>query len=71
MSSDAKDDSPFEFVTHWPQGTPKNGYAVLEFWRREKAIGDEAQAQQRLREIVLHATTSSGEVAAAARCRSR
>lgn len=56
--------SSFEFITHWPQGTPKDGHAVLEFWRREKAIADEAQAQQRLREIVLHATTSEGEVAA-------
>ncbi len=53
----------FQFVTHWPQGTPKDGAAVLEFWRREKAIGDEAHAQQRLREVVLHACTEAGEVA--------
>jgi hypothetical protein len=53
----------FSFVTHWPQGTPKDGAAVLEFWRRENAIGDEAQAQQRLREVVLHACDEDGEVA--------
>ena len=59
------DPSPaaFHFVTHWPQGTPKDGAAVLEFWRREKAIGDEAHAQQRLREVVLHACNEAGEVA--------
>ena len=38
--------------------------AVLEFWRRENALGDEVQAQQRLREVVLHAVNASGEVAA-------
>jgi len=53
----------FNFVTHWPQGMPKDGAAVLEFWRRENAIGDEAQAQQRLREVVLHACAETGEVA--------
>lgn len=55
---------PFQFVTHWPQGTPKDGMAVLEFWRRENALGDEVQAQQRLREVVLHAVNASGEVTA-------
>lgn len=54
----------FQFIQHWPQGTPKDGNAVLEFWRREKAIVDEAQAQQRLREVVAHAVDGSGEVAA-------
>jgi hypothetical protein len=53
----------FHYVTHWPQGTPKDGAAALEFWRRENAIGDEAHAQQRLREIVLHACNEAGEVA--------
>jgi hypothetical protein len=56
--------APFHFVAHWPQGSAKDGMAVLEFWRREKALGDEVQAQERLREIVLHATDASGEVAA-------
>lgn len=54
----------FQFVTHWPQGTPKDGMAVLEFWRREKALVDEVQAQERLREVVLHAADANGEVAA-------
>ncbi|HEX6833565.1 MAG TPA: hypothetical protein VF132_08525 [Rudaea sp.] len=54
----------FAFVNHWPQGTPKDGHAVLEFWRSEKAIGDEAQAQERLRQVILHAIAPSGDVAA-------
>ncbi len=53
----------FDFIAHWPQGTPKDGAAVLEFWRRENAMGDEAKAQQRLREVVLHAVTDAGDVA--------
>jgi len=53
----------FRYITHWPQGTPKNGGAVLDFWRRENAIDDEAQAQQRLREVVSHVTDEAGEVA--------
>lgn len=53
----------FAFNTHWPQGTPKDGAAVLEFWRREKAIGDEVVAQERLREVVLHACDAAGAVA--------
>jgi hypothetical protein len=53
----------FQFIQHWPQGTPKDGAAVLDFWRRENAIADEAQAQQRLREVVMHTTDEAGEVA--------
>src|SRR5450432_2482706 len=61
--NEKKTPEAFNFVTHWPQGTPKDGAAVLEFWRRENAIGDEAKAQERLREVVMHACTGGGEVA--------
>jgi len=54
----------FEFVRHWPQGTPKDGMAVLDFWRREGALANEVVAQERLREVVLHAVDASGAVAA-------
>ena len=64
MNDSAVASTPFQFVTHWPNGTPKDGMAVLEFWRREKALVDEVQAQERLREVVLHATDANGEVAA-------
>ena len=62
MSEDSAP-SRFTYITHWPQGTPKDGAAVLEFWRRENAIDDEAQAQQRLREVVLHAVSDTGDIA--------
>jgi hypothetical protein len=64
MNDSAAASKPFHFVTHWPQGTPKDGMAVLEFWRSEKALVDEVQAQERLREVVLHAVTDAGETAA-------
>ena len=62
--NDAAAPVQFEFVRHWPQGTPKDGMTVLEFWRREGALVDEVQTQTRLREVVLHAATPSGEIAA-------
>jgi len=64
VNDSASAPSAFGFVTHWPQGTPKDGMAVLEFWRREKALDDDVQAQTRLREVVLHVVDAAGEVAA-------
>lgn len=61
--TDAATDTHFDYIAHWPQGTPENGEAVLAFWRRENAIGDEAQSKKRLSEIILHATTADGEIA--------
>lgn len=58
-----KTDEQFDYIDHWPQGTPKDGAAVLDFWRRENAIGDEAQSQQRLREVASHAIDEAGDVA--------
>ena len=37
---------------------------VLEFWRREHALDDEVKAQERLREVVMHATDAAGETTA-------
>lgn len=59
-------DTHFDFITHWPQGTPEQGEAVLAFWRRENAIGDETQAKKRLSEIVLHALAPDGGIAGVA-----
>ena len=55
--------SAFRYVAHWQTDLPDEGEAVLEFWRREKAIGDEAQSRQRLKEIVLHARDDNDEIA--------
>jgi len=54
---------PFSFVAHWQTDLPDEGEAVLAFWLKHKAIGDEAQARQRLKEIVLHARDGDGEIA--------
>ena len=53
----------FTFIEHWQKDDAENAEAVLAFWRRENAIGDETQAKKRLSEIVLHAVTADGEVA--------
>ena len=53
----------FQYVTHWQTDLPDEGEAVLQFWLKEKAIGDENQARQRLKEIVLHARDADGEMA--------
>ena len=53
----------FQYVAHWQTDLPEEGEAVLAFWLKEKAIGDEAQARQRLKEIVLHARDADGEMA--------
>ena len=53
----------FQYVAHWQTDLPEEAEAVLAFWLKEKAIGDEAQARQRLKEIVLHARDADGEMA--------
>jgi hypothetical protein len=53
----------FRYVAHWQTDLPDEGEAVLAFWRRENALGDETKAKQRLSEIVLHARNDSDEVA--------
>jgi hypothetical protein len=53
----------FQYVAHWQTDLPDENEAVLAFWRKEKAIADDASARKRLGEIVLHARTESGEVA--------
>ena len=53
----------FRYVAHWQTELPDEDEAVLAFWKRENAIGDEAQAKARLREIVLHARDETDEVA--------
>jgi hypothetical protein len=61
--TDAATDTHFDYIAHWPQGTPENAEVVLAFWRRENAIGDETQSKKRLSEIVLHVVGADGEVA--------
>lgn len=53
----------FQYVAHWQTDLPDENEAVLAFWRDEKAIGDETQARQRLKEVVVHARSADGDVA--------
>lgn len=53
----------FRYVAHWQTDLPDEAEAVLAFWRREQAIGDETQARARTREIVLHARDEAGDIA--------
>jgi len=40
--------SDFRYVAHWQTDLPEEAEAVLAFWKRENAIGQEDQARQRL-----------------------
>jgi hypothetical protein len=64
--TDAASSAQFTFVEHWQTENAENAEAVLEFWRRENAIGDEAQSKKRLSEIVLQARDANGAVAGVA-----
>ena len=56
----------FSFVTHWQTDAGDSADAVLEFWRHENAIGDEAQSKKRVAEVVVHARDRNGAVAGVA-----
>ena len=53
----------FRYVAHWQTDLPDEGEAVLAFWKRENAIGEESQARGRLKEIVVHARAENDEIA--------
>lgn len=56
-------ESAFEYVVDWPSIRPADADAVRAFWRSEGALTDEAQMDQRLQQIVLHALDADGRVA--------
>jgi hypothetical protein len=64
--TDAATAAQFTFVEHWQTENAENAEAVLEFWRRENAISDEASAKKRLSEVVLHACDRNGTIAGVA-----
>jgi len=51
-------------VTDWQALAPEAGAAIAAFWLREQAIGDAAAGEKRLPEVVAHALTEAGEIAA-------
>jgi hypothetical protein len=58
-------DSAFSFVTHWQKSELAGDDAkVVEFWKAEGALANDVKADERLRQVILHAETAEGEVAA-------
>ena len=58
-------DSAFSFVPHWQLGELVDSDAkVVEFWKSEGALANDVKADERLRQVILHAETADGEVAA-------
>lgn len=55
--------SHFTFVPHWKEEHAENNELVSAFWKREGALENDAQAKERLAQVVLHATDANGEVA--------
>ena len=53
----------FRFVDDWPAVQPDAADAVRAFWKREGAFDGEAQMDQRLPQLVMHACSDDGEVA--------
>jgi hypothetical protein len=54
----------FRIVTDWQTLAPDGSAAIRAFWQREGAIAGDAQIDARLPEVVAHALTEAGEVAA-------
>ncbi|MEP6483740.1 MAG: hypothetical protein ABJB01_04770 [Rudaea sp.] len=53
----------FKLVTHWQEPAGDIDTAVLAFWQREGALSADIKADERLRQVILHAETADGEVA--------
>ena len=60
---DASERSGFEIVTAWPALNAKDTDTVRAFWHREAAFESEADADQRLSQVVLYARTTNGDIA--------
>lgn len=60
--NDLEKTTAFQFVPHWKIENAENDAAVLAFWKSESAMPD-ALAQERLKQIVMHARDASGAVA--------
>jgi hypothetical protein len=57
-------DSAFSFVAHWQTESAENDTKVAEFWKNEGALSNDVKTEERLRQVILHAETADGEVAA-------
>ncbi len=61
--STVKDDG-FQYIVCWPEIRDDDADAIKAFWRAEGALNDEAAMERRVKQVVMHARTGSGEVAA-------
>jgi hypothetical protein len=57
-------DSAFSYVAHWQSESAENDEKVVEFWKNEGALSGDVKSEERLRQVILHAETADGEVAA-------
>jgi len=57
-------EAAFNFVAHWQTESAENDAKVVEFWKSEGALASDVKADERLRQVILHAETADGEVAA-------
>lgn len=55
--------SRFRYSTDWGGMTPADAQALRAFWKREGALVDDQQIDERLPQVVMHATTRDGDVA--------
>ena len=55
--------SRFAYTTDWGGIAPADAAALRAFWKREGALVDDRQIDERLPQVVMHATTREGEVA--------
>ena len=53
----------FQFVADWQALDPAEGQAIMDFWRREGALNDDAQMKARLPQVVMHAKEGDQVVA--------
>lgn len=65
MADDPTRSSRFTYVLDWPRPEAENADAVRRFWLREGAFAEEAAAAARVKQLLMHALTSTGEVAGA------
>lgn len=53
----------FRLVADWQAMQPADAEAIRAFWRDERALTDEAQMNERLKQVVLHALDADGRLA--------
>jgi hypothetical protein len=66
MTSIANHAHGLRFVTDWQSLDPADAEAIRAFWAREGANVEGAEAIRRLHEVVVHAVTEDGQIAAVA-----